>query len=334
MNMNKLPSVSIITPSLNQGSFLEQSIQSVLGQQYPNLELIIIDGGSDDNSIEIIKKYEKHIAYWVSETDRGQSDAINKGLRIASGDIVNWLNADDYYEPDTLQKVTAQFSDDQVNVVCGRGKVVTEQGGFIQFSRGTDVYPGNLAKTIGWARIDQPETFFRRNVLEQTGLLNADLHYVMDKAWWINYLLLFRLDGVRMFEEVLVNFRLHDASKTVSQSECFARETDALFLHLAEQNYLETEAKGIREFTDTHEPKDLNNLITESLDLPLVKQVLHYYLLHRADEFYFQHQREKAKTCLSIIDSSLLAAEERSLYQKLKTRCRWVPVPLVKLMRK
>lgn len=332
--MNTLPRVSIITPSLNQGSFLEQSIQSVLNQQYPNLELIIIDGRSDDNSVEVIKKYEKHIAYWVSEPDRGQSDAINKGLRRASGDIVNWLNADDYHEPDTLQKVSSQFGDDQVNVVGGRGKVVSVQGEHIKFSRGTDVYPDNLAKTIGWARIDQPETFFRRKVLEKTGFLNADLHYVMDKAWWINYLFSYGLGGVRMFDEVLVNFRLHEASKTVSQSESFAQETDALFLHLAEQNQFEKVATGIRQFMDTHPSADLHNLLTKEFDLSLVKQALHYYLLHRADAFYFQHQREKAKICLSLINSSLFSSEDRALYQKLKTRCYWLPVPLVKLMRK
>src|SRR4051812_48252088 len=94
-----LPKISIVTPTLNQGNFIEETILSVIGQNYPNLEYIILDGGSTDNTIEIIKKYEKHLAYWSSEPDKGQSDAINKGFKIATGDILGWINSDDYYMP-------------------------------------------------------------------------------------------------------------------------------------------------------------------------------------------------------------------------------------------
>ena len=107
----KYPKITIITPSFNQGNYLEQTIDSVLSQNYSNLEYIIIDGGSADNSVDIIKKYEKHLAYWVSEKDKGQTNAINKGLKIATGDIVNWLNSDDYYEPDALHKVADAFDE-------------------------------------------------------------------------------------------------------------------------------------------------------------------------------------------------------------------------------
>jgi glycosyltransferase involved in cell wall biosynthesis len=105
-----LPKISIITPSYNQGHFIEETITSVLDQGYPNLEYIIMDGGSKDNTVEVIKKYEKHITYWVSERDKGQSDAINKGFARATGDVINWLNSDDYYAKGTLQKVGEVFT--------------------------------------------------------------------------------------------------------------------------------------------------------------------------------------------------------------------------------
>src|SRR5688500_3818909 len=97
-----LPKISIITPTYNQGHFIEQTIQSVIEQDYPNLEYIIIDGGSTDDTLSVIKKYEKYISYWISEKDKGQSEAINKGFKKATGDVVNWLNSDDYYEPGVL----------------------------------------------------------------------------------------------------------------------------------------------------------------------------------------------------------------------------------------
>ena len=158
---------SIITPSFNQGSFLEQTIDSVLSQGV-DVEYFIIDGGSNDNSIEVIKKYQKHLAYWISEPDRGQSNAINKGLKRATGDIANWLNSDDYLQPNALKIIGEYFSNPQINVVAGRSNIIQEAR-IIRQSRGTDLYDNNLPKTLGWARIDQPETYFRKKVFDQLG---------------------------------------------------------------------------------------------------------------------------------------------------------------------
>jgi glycosyltransferase involved in cell wall biosynthesis len=225
--------ITIITPSFNQGRYLEQTINSIFDQNYPNLEYIIIDGGSTDNSIEIIKKYEKHINYWISKPDKGQSDGINKGLKIAKGEIINWLNSDDYYEKDTFKIINEKFQEPKVKVVCGKSRQFNDKG-IVRSSPGTDWYPGNLEKSMGWARIDQPETFFRKSAFDKVGYLNPSLHYLMDREWWIRYLLIFGLDGIIDIEEILVNFRLHDTSKTVSAGKEFQKEHDAIYFALAD----------------------------------------------------------------------------------------------------
>ena len=144
--------ITINTPSLNQDKYLEQTIDSVLAQGYPDLEYIIIDGGSKDGTINILKKNERHITYWESTPDNGQSHAINKGLKRVTGDIFNWINADDYYNENTLEIVNSHL--DQQDVLCVAGKSrLFDENGTIKYSNGTDIYTGNLAKTIGvWRR--------------------------------------------------------------------------------------------------------------------------------------------------------------------------------------
>src|SRR5512134_129792 len=123
------PKISIVTPSFNQGKYLERTIRSVIEQDYPNLEYIIIDGGSTDESVEIIRKYEKHLAYWVSEPDRGQSHAINKGFDRATGEIFGWLNSDDWYVPGALKAVAEAFAaNPEAGAVVGAGEMVDEEG--------------------------------------------------------------------------------------------------------------------------------------------------------------------------------------------------------------
>ena len=325
--------ITIITPSYNQGQFIEQTIDSVLSQNYASLEYIIVDGGSTDNTVEIIKKHEKHLAYWVSEPDKGQSDAINKGLKRATGDIVNWLNSDDYYEPDTLHKVSDAFADDNTNVLCGKSRLFKGDA-TVKHSRGTDIYDDNLAKTIGWARIDQPETFFRKSVIDQIGSVNPALHYVMDKEWWVRYLLAFGLSGIRKIDEVLVNFRLHESSKTISQSGGFEAETDALYFNLAQQMGFEKEAAAIQTVTDGLKENYPLTFQQPKVDKESVLAALHYYLLYKADLFYYRHQRKLSKLCLQSINKQLLKEEDRQLFNKLRFRNKVLPTSLVKLLRK
>lgn len=226
-----LPKISIVTPSFNQGKYLEQTILSVLEQNYTNLEYIIIDGGSTDNSIEIIKKYEKHLAYWVSEKDNGQSDAINKGIQKITGDIFNWLNSDDYYSENVFFSLAEIFSDEKINVVCGKSKVSSMNGKeFI--AEGTFVDQENLRNTLYHCHIEQPATFFRKSAIEKMGRLSTSLHYVMDKEYWLKYLLMFGTSGVLKVDNVFANFRIHESSKTFLSPSSFISDQVKIFISI------------------------------------------------------------------------------------------------------
>ena len=330
--MDRFPRISLITPSLNQGQYLEQTIRSVLDQEYPNLEYVVIDGGSTDGSVDIIRRYAKHLSYWVSQPDGGQSDAINHGLSRATGEVFNWLNSDDYCVPRSLWRVADAFTNPAVTVLCGRSHVVNEAGQMLFTSRGTDVYADNLARTIGWARIDQPETFFRMNVLRQIGPLDARLHYLMDRDWWIKYLFAFGLAGVTQIPDALVNFRRHGASKSVAQAAGFQTEHDTLFTALATQySFGEVAAFIVANCTvmPSFEARWPTNWAPA-----LVGQVLQYYLLLRANEHYAQRDRPRTKQWLAAVDARQLAVPDRRHCQQLRLRNQWLPPGLVRWLRK
>jgi glycosyltransferase involved in cell wall biosynthesis len=214
MSSNSFPRISIVTPSYNQGQFLDKTIQSVLTQDYPNVEYIVIDGGSTDSSVEIIHKYADRLAYWVSEKDKGQSDAINKGFRRATGTILAWLNSDDLYCPGALSRA-AQFF--RGHPACG---AVIGDLGFID-NDGRAMYvkkavPVNFRRTLySGCAVPEPAAFYTRGAWEATGDLDVGLHYLLD----YEYFLRMQARGVRfgLVKAPLAQFRLHADSKTVSE---------------------------------------------------------------------------------------------------------------------
>lgn len=324
----KLPRITIITPSFNQADYLEQTINSVLDQGYPNLEYMIFDGGSTDHSVEVIKKYEDRLDYWESQSDEGQSHAINKGLARASGEIVNWLNSDDYYEPGSLHSVAESFTDPGVKVVCGRSRIVSADGRLLHHSNGTDVYPDDLARTIGWARIDQPETFFRKVAMEEIGPLNQELKYVMDKDWWIRFLIRFGMEGIHSTDHCLVNFRLHDQSKTGSQQEGFISESNALYREMCLENKLD-------EYREAFELLPLTEEVKLSYGtFPAACSAVNYFLLYKADEAYFLGDQQLSRILLRYIRPDLLESEGIRLYRKLRFRSRFLSPWLRKIIKR
>ncbi|BAT55545.1 family 2 glycosyl transferase [Nostoc sp. NIES-3756] len=183
------PRISIITPSYNQGNFIEETIRSVIQQGYPNLEYIIIDGGSTDNTVEIIKQYEQWITYWVSEPDNGQTHAINKGLAKATGEIIAYLNSDDYYLPGTLFKVAEHFRQfPDTDLLHGRCRYVNEEGEKIGEQFGNIKTLEEILDLWGvWWRkrqFVQPEVFWTRKITEKVGFFKEELNYVMDYDYW------------------------------------------------------------------------------------------------------------------------------------------------------
>jgi glycosyltransferase involved in cell wall biosynthesis len=180
------PRISIVTPSLNQGEFLERTIRSVLLQAYPNLEYIIIDGGSTDGSIATIKKYSQHLAFCVSEPDRGYVHAINKGLRLATGEIICWLNSDDFYLPGTLHAVAEHLAAN-----TGRGAIVGHVMKVFTDGRPPEKIIGrysSLRRLLEFWRgyeMHQPSIFWRREVFESTGYLSEARDLIADFDYWV-----------------------------------------------------------------------------------------------------------------------------------------------------
>jgi len=211
---NRLSKISIITPSFNQGQFLEETIQSVINQDYPNFEYIVIDGGSNDNSVEIIKKYEDKISYWVSEKDNGQADAINKGFKKASGNILHWLNSDDILIPGSLTLVAKYFSENpDIGCVFGDLELIDAKGKYLATRKAV---PFHFKTALHSAcLVPQPSTLFKRIALEKTGDLNVNYNYQLD----YEYFLRMASAGVKfgIIKKPLAKFRLHEKSKTVSE---------------------------------------------------------------------------------------------------------------------
>jgi glycosyltransferase involved in cell wall biosynthesis len=211
-NGSPWPAITIVTASYNQSPFLEETIRSVLLQGYPNLEYIIIDGGSSDSSLEIIRRYEKWLAFWVSEPDRGQADALNKGFARATGEIAAWLNSDDVYLPNALEHVARSFGVDPARaVVYGHCNIIDEQGRFLSLAKSSKNITFNTLIKYWRTSLSQPAVFFRRRLLGEVGWLNIELRYVMDYDLWLRVAQKYPFYPMT---QTLVNFRMHQSSKT------------------------------------------------------------------------------------------------------------------------
>jgi len=177
------PRISIVTPSYNQGEFLETTILSILNQNYPNLEFIIMDGGSTDDSATIIKKYEKYVDYWTSEKDKGQSDAINRGFERSTGTILAHLNSDDVYWPGALRAAAEYFrAHPGVDVMFGDTYLIDERSEVFRVLKDAPAFRSSIK--YGAAHLVQPNSFWTRDIFFRAGMYDLSFHYCMDAELW------------------------------------------------------------------------------------------------------------------------------------------------------
>lgn len=279
------PLISIVVPSFNQGRYIEQTITSVLGQNYSNFELIVIDGGSTDQTLEIIDRYARSISYFVSEPDRGQADAINKGFREAKGDILAWLNSDDMYLPCTLSKIANVFGKST------EPKLV--YGGCLHFrekkSEAHGVMPIDFDEELltYYDYIIQPSTFWTRSLWEKAGELNEFYHYVLDWDWFIRASKICKFTAI---QEYLSIYRLHEEHKTGTGGDRRAKEIVKVV-----ENYANEEWKAAYQ-----------EIEKSSMSLKEVMKKLSKFRLYRSrilfhPHIYFKYGCDRVDTVLSMI---------------------------------
>lgn len=260
------PKISIVTPSYNQGQFIEKTIRSVLLQGYPNLEYIIIDGGSTDNSIEIVKKYEGWLAYWSSELDHGQSHAINKGFQRASGEIYSWLNSDDYFLKHALRNVAMAYHESP------------RAGGWFGTCWQVDTYDNILVVSspyrldadglAGWGEnaVTQPACFFSEEAWRRCGPLDEDLHYGMDFDLWIKIAKVFSIEKA---DGVLAAVVVHKDAKTQKDfGRMYAEHCLVQFRHGYDQFAIQDISKWINDL------RELRRIVNRIYRIPLVRLIM------------------------------------------------------------
>lgn len=219
------PIISVVIPSYNQGAFIEKTIRSVLMQNYPSLELIVIDGGSTDQSVEIIQKYADFLDYWVSEKDRGQADAINKGLNRATGEILYWINSDDYLLPKALFHIGSYDWQSNIGAVVGIGHKVDIHDRIQYTPKVPELGYEAFLNWVGYGNFMQPACFFSARAWKECGPLNEDLHYCLDVDLWLK--ISQKYTFVKIAEE-LAHAYIHPNAKTTAERERAKAETALL----------------------------------------------------------------------------------------------------------
>lgn len=325
------PKITVITPSYNQGAFLEETILSVLGQNYPALEYIIVDGGSTDNSVGIIKKYDHKLDYWISEKDKGQSDAINKGFRKATGEIIIWINSDDLLTENALFKIAELFhiAGPEVGLIHGGTEVFSTKHIKNDFG-----YPDqSIERHLSGMSFPQPSAFVRKKYWDMVGELNTDLHYGMDYDLFSRLSLLCEF---RSTDLILSKYRIHPESKSKSQNKYFILEWTQIFYNILNSFDRKNELKTLIELgllEKTTSPKKINLQKTE-LNIDWNK-CFFYFLSYVLRSAYINSNFKRAKSICKHLNrhysTEMKASQELST---MSNRLMTIPGFMIPLLRK
>lgn len=245
-----LPKISVITPSLNQSKYIERTILSIINQNYPNLELIVVDGGSTDGSEKIFNKYEKYMHRCIREPDKGQSQAINKGLRIASGDLIAFQNSDDVYLEGAFHKIAGAFcSHKNCGVFTGNILIIDRDDRVINCMK--LIKPRLSAQVFNGSQLHNQATFWTRETMRSIGYMNEQLHFCMDYEYFLRFL----RNKIRFYHlnENIGAFRIHPESKTINKHE----------IHLNELNKIRKEYRsclGLSKYLPNFAPVMINKI--------------------------------------------------------------------------
>jgi glycosyltransferase involved in cell wall biosynthesis len=323
-----LPKISIVTPSWNQGSFLEETIQSVLGQNYANLEYQIIDGGSNDNSIEVIKKYASQLTHWLSEKDNGQAHAINKGFARVTGDIVTWLNSDDQLTSGTLEKVAYYFLQ-YPDVMMIHGRTILFGDNRPDIIRGAE--NRDLAnKYLAGMPFSQPSAFFRRRVLEEQGYLNETLHYGLDYDLFIRIALNYDILKV---EETFSKYLLHANSKTVQNNLGFAQEWALVFSKLLRSFSFTTRLITDMKELGLYVAGEDRYLVRKHWEQSFIEKSFLYFLCYQAYYYYEAMQVQEVKKITSFIKRKNYSFFKQNNLESMHQRSKYVHPKVLQLIR-
>jgi len=313
-----MPDFTIITPVLNQVQHIEKCILSVL-EQSGDVQYIIIDGGSTDGTVDVIRKYEKRVSYWVSEPDSGQSDAINKGLKLANGTFFNWLNADDQLTPNALINVL-EVASEETQVVVGKCEHIDENENQIAVG-GARIWD-SVEATLGNYSMGQPSVFYKTSLIKELNGLNENLHYCMDMDLWFRFLITNGQGSISEIDETLSRFLVHSDSKSVASANDMRDEKYGIFRALFKQFQVPI---ILESFLSNYQIPNVNESIyVSNMDQEVLLANFCWHLLLEA---YEKGEMEKCTALHKIVTrgNRLTAGEKvmwrtRLLYKKLRVR--------------
>ncbi|MBW8050438.1 MAG: glycosyltransferase [Cytophagales bacterium] len=324
------PKISIITPSYNQAQYIEQTIQSVINQNYPNLEYIIIDGGSTDNTLEIIKKYEKHVNYWISEPDTGQSNAINKGLKKAKGDIITWINSDDLLAPNALHMAQQYFMDyPAIMLIHGKTILFNDQNDK-EILKGAEEEDLKY-KYLAYMPFPQPSSFFRKQVVEKLGYLDESLDYGMDFDLLVRITLNYDILKVG---NIFSKYRLHNTSKSISENIKFAHDWVRVFSKILRSFDFTEEFINALKILNLYHYCDDGYTVTKKYKKEDMGKAFLYFLKAQINNYYHNLYLDKAKQIALFVKKYNYDFYKSHNFNQINWRAKWLGEGMIKFLRR